>query len=174
MGVLPPTGHDLVINLDAIKPHYGALVALWAVGLCAAGECVLLLASDVTVLRDDGSVASVMVNVEEELVSPRKEAGRSRKGEVKALASVHQVRVFGEGATIIAEHVRGKIGKAPFYPAITDPSTWLHTTNFRRHWAKARHEAGRNDLHAHALRHYAGTRCAQSWRPWQGSGTALR
>lgn len=160
--VLPPTDDELVTILDVIKPRYRALVALGAVGL-RYGEAVALLASDVTVERDEnGSVASVMVNVDKQIVFPPKSSGGSQTGEVKALASERQVRVFGDDAAIIAEHVKDKIGKAPLYPAIKDATGWQHPTTFHRHWAKARAAAGRNDLHFHALRHYAGTRYAQS------------
>lgn len=160
--VLPPTDAELVTILDAINPHYRALVALGATGL-RYGECVAMLASDITIERGpDGLVTSVRVNVDKQIVFPPKSAGGSQKGEVKALASNRQVLVFGDDAALIAAHVKGKIGAAPLYPAVTDQSAWLHPTTFYRHWNKARTTAGRGDLHFHALRHYAGTRYAQS------------
>lgn len=43
-----------------------------------------------------------------------------------------------------------------------DARLWLPPGAQRRHWDKARTAAGRPDLHFQALRHYAGTRYAQS------------
>lgn len=109
-----------------------------------------------------GDVTSVLVNVDKQIVFPPKSAGGSQKGEAKALASNRQVLVFGDDAAFIAARVKDKIGNAPLYPALTDPKGWLHPTTFHRWWKKARGAAGRDDLHFHALRHYAGTRYAQS------------
>lgn len=160
--VLPPTDEELVAILEAINPEYRALVALGATGL-RYGEAVALLASDITVEREmDGSLRAVTVRVDKQIVFPPKSAGGSQTGEVKALASERDVLVFGEDASFIAARVAGKIGAAPLYPAIKDPGGWLHPTTFHRHWKKAREAAGRPDLRFHALRHYAGTRYAQS------------
>lgn len=160
--VLPPTDAELITILDTIKPHYRALVALGATGL-RYGEAVALLARDIKVEHDEtGAVVSVRVNVHKQIVFPPKSEGGSQKGEVKALSSKRQVLVFGDDAVFIAEHVAAKIGNAPLYTAVQDPTAWLHPTTFHRHWRKAREAAGREDLRFHSLRHYAGTRYAQS------------
>lgn len=160
--VLPPTDEELITILDSISPRYRALVALGATGL-RYGEAVALLASDIQVERDDnGSVSSVRVSVTKQIVFPPKEAGGSQKGEVKALASNRKIQVFGDDAALIAAHIKDKIGNAPLYPAVKDPTAWLHPTTFHRHWRKARAAAQREDLKFHSLRHYAGTRYAQS------------
>lgn len=82
-------------------------------------------------------------------------------GSVKSLAGVRTVAVFGEDARVIAEQVYGKIGDA-LVTTNHDGTGWLPQSAFWRHWHKAVVAAKRPDLPFHGLRHYAGTRYAQT------------
>lgn len=159
--VVPPTDEELEVILATIKRDYLAMVLIAAVGGLRYGEVTALQASDVTVERDDaGAVHAVRIDVNKQVVWVTGKGGN--EGEVKALASNRNVAIFGDDARTIADHVKGKIGQALLFPAVTDPTGYLHGTTFHRHWAKAREAAGRSDLTFHALRHYAGTSYAQA------------
>ncbi|MGB4777475.1 tyrosine-type recombinase/integrase [Microbacterium sp.] len=151
--VIPPTDEELDVILDAITPRYRALVVIAAIGGLRFGEATALRAKDVIV--GDGvvriNVVRGVVRTSEGIVP----------GDTKSDAGVRPVAIFGPDAAIIAEHVRGKIGDALLFPA-ADGESFLAQSAFWRHWNDARTAAGREDMPFHALRHYAGTRYAQT------------
>ncbi len=151
--VIPPTDDELDAILEAITPRYRALVIVAAIGGLRFGEATALRAKDVTVEPD-----VVRIKVERGVV--RTSAGIV-PGDTKSDAGVRPVAIFGPDAAIVAEHVREKIGDALLFPA-ADGEGFLAQSAFWRHWNAARTAAGRPDLPFHALRHYAGTRYAQT------------
>lgn len=159
--VLPPTDDELATILATIRPCYRAMVVAAAIGGLRYGEVIALQAKDVAVERDDaGQVVVVRLEVSKQVVWTKKHGPQF--GEVKAVeAGVRTVAIFGTDALVIAEHVQSRIGAALLFPA-ADGVKFLHPTTFHRWWKKARHEAGRDDLHFHALRHYAGTAYSQA------------
>jgi integrase len=158
--VLPPTDAELETILETIRPCYRAMVVAAAIGGLRYGEVIRLQAKNVMVERDDeGGVVAVRLAVNEQVVWTKHNG--AQVGEVKAVESVRTIAIFGSDALIIAEHVHGLIGNALLFPA-PDGANYLHPTTFHRWWKKARSAAGRDDLHFHALRHYAGTAYAQA------------
>lgn len=158
--VEPPTDDELATIIEVIDPRYRALVILAAIGGLRWGEATELRAKDLTVERDgDGVVDCVRVAVERQVVYTVR--GGRRTGDVKSLAGVRTIAVFGADARLIAEQVRDKIGDALLFTS-ADGAGWVPQSAFWRHWHKAVVEAGRRDLPFHALRHYAGTRYAQA------------
>lgn len=158
--VLPPTDAELETIIETILPRYRAMVVVAAIGGLRYGEAVRLQAKNVLVERDEqGGVVAVRVAVNEQVVWTKNNG--AQVGEVKAAESVRTIAIFGSDARIIADHVHGLIGNALLFPA-PDGTHYLHPTTFHRWWKKARSASGRDDLHFHALRHYAGTAYAQA------------
>lgn len=158
--VEPPTDVELATILDSIDARYKSLVLLAAVGGLRWGEATELRAKDVTLERDkDGAIDGVRIAVERQVVYTVK--GGRKTGDVKSLAGNRSVAIFGEDARVIARQVRDKIGDALLFTNAVG-SGWLPQSAFWRHWHKAVVAAGRDDLPFDALRHYAGTRYAQT------------
>ncbi|WP_053353081.1 tyrosine-type recombinase/integrase [Leucobacter musarum] len=158
--VEPPTDAELDVILSSIDKRYKALVVLACGAGLRWGENTELRAKDVVVERDEaGEVDCVRISVSRQVVLTKKN-GRD-VGEVKTLAGVRNVVVYGDDARIIAAQARGKIGNA-LLTTNHDGSGWLPQTSFWRHWHKAVVAAGRPDLPFHGLRHFAGTRYAQT------------
>lgn len=151
--VIPPTDEELDVILATIVPRYRALVVVAAIGGLRFGEATALRAKDVTVGDDVVRINVVrgVVRTSEGIVP----------GDTKSDAGVRPVAIFGPDAAIIAEHVREKIGEALLFPA-ANGTGFLAQSAFWRHWNDARTAAGRPDMPFHALRHYAGTRYAQT------------
>lgn len=157
--VEPPTDAELATILENITPRFRALVVVASAGGLRYGEATALRAKDVTVERDaEGAVATVRLSVKRAAV---RTAGEIREGDTKTAAGVRSVAIFGLDAADVAEHVRGLIGDALLFPA-ADGVSFLAQSAFWRHWHAARTAAERPDMPFHALRHYAGTRYAQT------------
>ncbi|AZS36803.1 Putative prophage phiRv2 integrase [Microbacterium lemovicicum] len=157
--VEPPTDAELATILSSITPRYRALVVVASAGGLRYGEATALRAKDVTIERnDEGLATNVRLNVKRAAV---RTAGTIREGDTKTAAGVRSVAIFGLDAVDVAEHVRGLIGDALLFPA-ADGVSFLAQATFWRHWNDARTAAGRPDMPFHALRHYAGTRYAQT------------
>ena len=158
--VEPPTDSELAVIIESIDERYQALVALAAAGGLRWGEATELRAKDISVsLNNSRKVDSVRLSIKRQVVQTTKH-GRA-VGEVKSLAGVRTVAIFGDDARIIAEQAKGKIGDA-LLTTNHDGTDWLPQSSFWRHWHHAVKAAGRPDLPFHGLRHYAGTRYAQT------------
>lgn len=158
--VEPPSDLELATILDSIDTRYRALVILAAVGGLRWGEATELRAKDIAIERDeDGSIDGVRIAVERQVVYTVK--GGRKTGDVKSLAGKRSVAIFGDDAKVVAKQTRGKIGDALLFTS-ADGTSWLPQSAFWRHWHKAVVAADREDLPFHALRHYAGTRYAQT------------
>lgn len=158
--VAPPTDAEFAVILSSIDKRYRALVIIAAAGGLRWGEATELRAKDIVIERKkNGAVKCVRISVSRQVVFTTKE-GRN-VGEPKTLAGVRNVAVYGEDARVIAEQVSGKIGNA-LLTTNHDGTTWLPQSAFWRHWHKAVVAAERPDLPFHGLRHYAGTRYAQT------------
>lgn len=158
--VEPPTDAELDVILSSIDERYKALVVIAAAAGLRWGEATELRAKDIVVERDKaGAVDCVRISVSRQVIHTKK-TGRD-VGEPKTLAGVRTVAVFGKDARIIAEQAHGKIGNA-LLTTNHDGTGWLPQSAFWRHWHKAVVAAGRPDLPFHALRHFAGTRYAQT------------
>ena len=164
--VVPPTDAELDTILATITPRYRALVVVAAIGGLRYGEATALRAKDVTIEKaEDGTVAAARLDVGRGVV--RTSEGIV-PGETKSAAGVRRVGIFGDDATIVADHIAGRvegtkrlIGDALLFPA-KDGVGFLAQSAFWKHWNPARTAAGRADMPFHALRHYAGTRYAQA------------
>ena len=158
--VEPPTDEQLRTIVNFIDPRYTALVIIAASGGLRWGEATELRAKDITVELDAaGEVDCVRITVDRQVVHTKK-AGRD-VGAVKSLAGVRKLAIFGKDAQRIAEHIEGKAGDDLLFTNAAGTS-WLPQSAFWRHWHKAVKLAKRPDLPFHGLRHYAGTRYAQS------------
>ena len=158
--VEPPTDAELDVILSSIDKRYKALVVIAAAAGLRWGEATELRAKDVVVERDKaGGVDCVRISVSRQVIHTKK-TGRD-VGEPKTLAGVRTVAVFGRDARIIADQAHGKLGDA-LLTTNHDGTGWLPQSAFWRHWHKAVVAAGRSDLPFHALRHFAGTRYAQT------------
>lgn len=158
--VIPPNDAQYAIIIENIDPRYVALVVLAASGGLRWGEATALYVKDIELVRnEDGEVRLARVRIERQVVYTT-EDGR-QVGTVKALASERTLSIFGDEAQIIAKQIEGKKLNDLLFSDSTGKS-WLPQTSFFRHWKKARAVANRPDMPFHALRHYAGTRYAQS------------
>lgn len=158
--VVPPTDAELDKILTSITPRYRSLVIIAAIGGLRYGEATALRAKDVTIERDPETCAVIAARIRVERAAVRTSDG-IKAGNTKSDAGVRNVAIFGADAETIAEHVRGRIGDALLWPA-ADEVSYLGQSTFWRHWNPAREAAERGDMPFHALRHYAGTRYAQS------------
>lgn len=162
--VQPPTDIELQTILDNIPVGYQALVLVAAIGGLRYGEAVALHTSDIGVERDDvGAVIAVRIAVTKGVTVTKK--GKIT-GRTKSEAGIRTIGIFGDDARTIADHVRmrskDRIGDVLMFPSVTDETNPLPQSTFFRHWAKAVAAAGREDLPFHGLRHFAGTRYAQT------------
>lgn len=157
---LPPTDKQLDRLIAEIDDRYTALVAVAAGGGLRWGEATELRGRDVTVERNEaGDVDCVHVRVERQVVNPD---GKPREVTTpKSEAGVRTVAVFGVDAGLIAEQAAGK-GTDELLFTSADGETWLSQSAFSRHWRKACVAAGCPESTFHSLRHYAGTRFAQT------------
>lgn len=158
--VEPPTDAELAVILSSIDKRYKALAVIACGAGLRWGEATELRAKDLSIERNAaGEVDCVRISVSRQVVFTKKN-GRL-VGEPKASASVRNVVVYGEDARIIAQQAYGKIGNA-LLTTNHDGTSWLPQSSFWRHWHKAVVAAERSDLPLHGLRHFAGTRYAQT------------
>lgn len=149
--VTAPTDSELDIIIEAMPEHLRYPVITAAAAGLRWGEIQALTRDDFTVTRDErGEIDAVHINVDKAEV--RLAGGTREVKRPKSRAGVRSVTVFGNDARSIADHVN------------THGDQLLNVTysGFQYHWRKARTQAGRPDLHFHALRHYSGTRFAQA------------
>lgn len=158
--VEPPTDAELSVILSSIDKRYKALAVIACGAGLRWGEATELRAKDLSIERNQtGDVDCVRISVSRQVI---KLVGQERDAfEVKTLASVRNVVVYGEDARVIAEQAYGKIGDA-LLTTNHDGTSWLPQSSFWRHWHKAVVAAERPDLPLHGLRHFAGTRYAQA------------
>lgn len=157
--VEPPTDAELETILSALSPKYRALVIVAAIGGLRFGEATALRAKHVTVERDEnGHLKCVRLDITEAVVRTRVQR---EVGKTKSEAGTRNIAIFGGDAVVVAEQAQGKIGDALLFTA-ADGTSFLPQTTFYAHWDKARATAGRSDMPFHALRHFAGTRYAQT------------
>jgi integrase len=90
------------------------------------------------------------------------EGGRRLVTEPKSEAGRRVVALPRLVVDALAEHSQDRAPDDLLFPA--EDGGLLPVTTFYKHWRKARHEVGRDDLHLHDLRHAAGTLAA-----WTGA-----
>jgi integrase len=177
--VVPPTDAQLATILETIAPRFRALVHIAADAGLRWGEATELRRGDVTVERDaDGAVWRVLLVVERAVT---RTAGGFIVGEPKSDAGRRQVYVYGDAASVIADHLRvhvGRFGNPLLFPAAPrdGDAEERHLSQSTFHtpwWDDARKAAGRPDMPFHALRHRAGTLYAQHGATMQETMTRL-
>ena len=139
--------------------EYKALVVIGAASGCRYGEAVDLRAEDITVHHDDnGEVEYVIVRIDSQVGRDESEAetGAAPKSEKR------DVLVYGADADLIAARVDETRGADYLFHALTDWGQPLPYSTFWRHFDKARKRAQLPKTRFHDLRHYAGTRYAQT------------
>ncbi|OBA67746.1 tyrosine-type recombinase/integrase [Gordonia sp. 852002-10350_SCH5691597] len=157
--VRPPTDDELEALIAAIDKRYKALVVVAAAGGLRYGECLALTTNDVIVDHtEDGEVDCVRLVVDDAVVEG---SGIPREsGQVKSEASVRGISIFGRDARIIADHVAGLPAGALLW---TDTQgRYISQSSVNNSWWSAREEVGCTDVTFHSLRHYQGTRYAQT------------
>lgn len=82
-------------------------------------------------------------------------------GTPKTQAGVRHVSIYGKDAVTIADFIKDKSGKDLLWTNRYGTGH-MPLTTIQDPWEKARAAAGRPDLPFHALRHYHGTRFAQT------------
>lgn len=159
--VLPPTDDEYEAVLAALPKQYRALAVIAASSGLRWGEITSLTGRDVRVERDaGGAVQAVRLTVNKGVVRAR---GQMILQGPKTVTSNRTVAVYGREADVIAEHVGSlKTSTELLFHAVKDPTEHLPHGTFQNAWRGARDAAGRPDLRLHALRHYAGTRYAQT------------
>lgn len=159
--VTPPTDDELEVILKALPEKYRVIATIAAAGGLRKGEIFALNREDIIITRkDDGTVDSVQILVTKSLAEP-KGGGQRIVLKPKTKASVRPVIIFGKDAKTIADYVEDK---SPGQPIWTDRDGvgYMPLSTLQYPWEKAREAAGRPDLPFHALRHYQGTRFAQT------------
>ncbi|PAT13284.1 site-specific integrase [Corynebacterium hadale] len=158
--VTPPTDDELDKILEVLPTKYEVIAVIAAAGGLRKGEILALKTNDIAVVRvESGEVASVDITVNKSLYEAKD--GTRGVGEPKTLASVRHVEIFGKDATTIADYIADKSPDAYIWTN-RDGTKPMPMTTLQDPWEKARDAAGRPDLTFHALRHYQGTRYAQS------------
>ncbi|WP_336879553.1 site-specific integrase [Rhodococcus globerulus] len=155
----PPTEVELDIVIEKIVPKYKPFVIIAAAGGLRFGEVIGLTSGDVAVERDDDDeVDAVRIAVVRSIVEGNGIAKVA--GPPKSAAGRRIIAIFGHDARIVAAHVESVKPGALLW---TDRSGgYVSQSTVNNHWRKARAAAGRSDLAFHSLRHYAGTRYAQT------------
>lgn len=161
--VLPPTDAELDTIVETITPRFRALVLLAAWGGLRYGEATELRRKDLTITRDDaGEITLIRVRVERGVTHTTE--GGFQVGPPKSEAGIRTIalppHVHGEILAHLDEHT-GRFPDSLLFPA-ANGSSHLAQSTFTKHWYPARRAAGREDMPFHALRHYAGTRYAQT------------
>lgn len=87
--------------------------------------------------------------------------GKRMVGTPKTQAGVRHVSIYGKDAVTIADFIKDKSGKDLLWTNRYGTGH-MPLTTIQDPWEKARAAAGRPDLPFHALRHYHGTRFAQT------------
>jgi integrase len=153
--VEPPTLEELRTIVKHMPDHLRLAVLIAAWGGLRYGELTELRRSDVT-LTD----STVLVSVSRAVVHT---AGGFKVGLPKSAAGVRVVALPPTARAAVIGHLNDRVG--PDAGALLFPSrsgTHLAQSTFARSWYPAREAAGRSDMPWHALRHFAGTRYAQT------------
>jgi integrase len=152
----PIVGPELVLELaDAIGARWNVLVLLAGFGGLRLGELLALR-------RRHIDLAAGTVTVEEQVVSL--DGGRRILTEPKTEAGRRVVALPQLVLDSLAEHLDGIGEDANSLLFPTEGGGLLPTTTFYKHWRRARHQVGHDELHLHDLRHAAGTLAA-----WTGA-----
>jgi integrase len=153
----PIVGPDLVLKLaDEIGPRFRALVLLAGFGGLRLGELLGLRQRHI-------DLDAATVTVDEQIVSL--EGGRRLITDPKSDAGRRTVVLPQLVVDALREYQDRNEEKEPdafLFPA--EDGGPLPATTLYKHWRRARHLAGRDDLHLHDLRHVAGTLAA-----WTGA-----
>jgi integrase len=152
----PIVGPELVLELaDAMTARFRAIVLLAGFGGLRLGELLALR-------RRHVDLAAGTVTVEEQMVSL--DRGRRLLTEPKTEAGRRVVALPQLVLDSLAEHLDGIGEDANSLLFPTEGGGLLPTTTFYKHWRRARHQVGHDELHLHDLRHAAGTLAA-----WTGA-----
>lgn len=153
----PIVGPDLVLKLaDKIGPRFKALVLLAGFGGLRLGELLGLR-------RRHIDLEAATVTVDEQIVSLQ--GGRRLVTDPKSDAGKRTVALPQLVVDALSDHLERRGADSPdalLFPA--EDGGPLPATTLYKHWRRARHAAGRDDLHLHDLRHVAGTLAA-----WTGA-----
>jgi integrase len=151
----PIVGPELVLELsDAVGARWRAMILLAGFGGLRLGELLALREHHIDLDAGTVTVAEQVVNLE---------GGRRLVTEPKTDAGRRVVALPQLVIEAITEHVQlHNDPDAPLFPA--EDGGLLPATTFYKHWRRARHQIGRDDLHLHDLRHVAGTLAA-----WTGA-----
>lgn len=160
--VLPPTDEEYEKVMVALSPKYQAVAVIAAASGLRWGEITELRVRDISIERnEEGELGAVRINVKRGVIYTP-ETGRLVR-ETKSWAGKRNIAVFGLEAALVAAHVEALDGNDTLlFTAVKDPTNHLAQSTYNGHWDKARKAAGRDDLKLHALRHYQGTRYAQT------------
>lgn len=161
--VEPPTLEELDVIVEAILPKYRALVLIAAWGALRFGEVTELRRKDIDIERDeDGNVDLITVRITR-AVSLIPGEGFS-VGEPKTKSSIRSVVLPPFVNDDVLNHLETFVGPsddALLFPA-SDGVTHMNQSTLAKSWYPARAKAGREDLPFHGLRHFGGTRYAQT------------
>lgn len=158
--VIPPTDDELEQIIEALPEKYRAVAILAAAGGLRFGEIIALTRDDITIeLTDDGDVDAVRIAVTKS-IAHTKRSGRV-EGTTKSEAGERVVAIFGADAVTIAAHVKRITPGKRLWHAARDQSQPLPYHTFEHNWKRAAAAVG-STANFHSLRHYSGTRYAQT------------
>ncbi len=155
--VEPPTPDELQTILNAITPRYKAAVIIAAWAGCRYGELTELRRKDIVI---DEKTDSIIVNVSRAVTKTTGEG--FIVGKTKSAAGMRSIVLPPHVNGYVIDHLAAYVPQGPdalLFPA-ADGQRHLAASTFDKHWYPARHEAGRDDMPWHALRHYGATRAA--------------
>ena len=143
--VTPPTDEELDRIIEALPEKYRQVAVLAAAGGLRFGEIIALTRDDVAIeLTVDGDVDAVRI-----------------EGTTKSEAGERVVAIFGVDAGTIAAHVKRIAPGKRLWHAARDQNQPLPYHTFEHNWKKAAAAVG-STANFHSLRHYSGTRYAQT------------
>lgn len=158
--VIPPTDEELDLIIEALPEKYRPVAVLAAAGGLRFGEIIALTSDDIAIeLTDDGDVDAVRIAVTKS-IAHTKRSGRV-EGTTKSEAGERVVAIFGADAETIAAHVKTIAPGKRLWHAARDPNQPLPYHSFEHHWKNATAAVG-STANFHSLRHYSGTRYAQT------------
>ncbi|AIT61243.1 tyrosine-type recombinase/integrase [Corynebacterium doosanense] len=158
--VTPPADDELDQIIEALPEKYRSVAVLAAAGGLRFGEIIALTRDDITIeLTNDGDVDAVRIAVARS-IAHTKRSGRV-EGTTKSEAGERVAAIFGADAVTIAAHVERVPPGKRLWHAARDQNQPLPYHTFEHNWKKAAASVG-STANFHSLRHYSGTRYAQT------------
>jgi integrase len=144
---IKPATVEEISTLTAAMPDRLQLMVL------LASWCALRFGETIELRRGDVDLSGEVIRIRRQAV---RVGGTFQITTPKSDASIRDVAIPPHLVPIIEDHLAKYVGKARdslLFPALLESNKHLQPSTLMRHWYKARHQAGRDGLRWHDLRH---------------------